>query len=470
MSPPENRAAASSGGPERRPRAAILAAAALLFAANAARLSLPSLDDCFYARKGVEMARTGGALTVTWNHTPTFQNAPLQIWALAGSFRLLGESDFAARLPSILMGLGILTGVMALGRLLWGEVEALTAGALLLISPLFVNHARRAMLEIPLTFWVVLAVLVVVWSRGAPRRLAFLALPLGAAILTKSVLGLVPLLVIAAAALIDVDLRRAIRTPWLVVGVGLGLLLGAAWPIHQWQVHGTRAIDQHFIAEIANRSTAGGFDLRHVLLSYPKALLESFQPVVLLAVAALPRLLRTDAPSGSRLIAAWFVVPVVLYSLSSAHSPRYLFPILPAMALGGAFWLVRAFPRVATVVRFGAPILALLAAAIFWIAPQTLARSGNDAFKFGSAISTRLAASEALPYHGTRYWGFANPILYYQERYLEPPAASAAAAVASARTRSRLLFADRDRVGEIEAITPVEPIFAAGNGVLLELR
>ena len=454
----------------RRERATLLAAAALLFTANAARLSLPSLDDCFYARKGVEMARTGGVMDVTWNYTPTFQNPPLQIWVLARSFQLLGENDFAARLPSILMGLGVLAGAMALGRRLLGEAEGLTAGALLLISPLFVNHARRAMLEVPLTFWVVLAMLVLVWSRNAPRRLALLALPLGAAILTKSVLGLVPLFVIAGAALADADLRRALRTRWLVAGVGFGLLLGAAWPIHQWLVHGPRALEQHFVAEIANRTTAGGLDLRRMLLSYPRALLESFQPVVLLAAAALPRLLRTDAPPGSRLVAAWFVVPVVLYSLSSAQSPRYLFPTLPAMALGGAFWLVGRFPRAAAAVRLGAPIVALLAAATFWLAPQILARSGNDVFKFGSAISDRLPASEALPYLGTRYWGFANSILYYQERYLEPPAASAAAAVASARSRSRLLFADRDRASEVAAIAPVTPIFTAGDGVLLEVR
>jgi 4-amino-4-deoxy-L-arabinose transferase-like glycosyltransferase len=440
----------------------------VLFCANASRLSLPSLDDCFYARKGVEMARSGNVATVTWNGRPTFQNPPLQIWILARSFRLLGENDLAARLPSILMALGILGGVLALGRRLWGEDEASTAASLLLLSPLFVNHARRAMLDVPLALWVVLAMLVVVRARDAPRRLALLALPLGAAILTKSVLGLLPLLVLAGAAVVDSGLRSTLRSRWLALGVALGFVLGAAWPVHQWLVHGPRALVEHFVTEIASRATAGGLDLRRLLLGYPSALLGSYQPVVLLALAGLPALLRRGAPPGSRLVAAWLLVPVLLYSLSSAQSPRYLFPTLPAMALAGGFWLARGFPRAARAVRVAAPGIALLAAAVFWISPQTLARSGNDPLKFGDPIASRAPAGEPLPYLGTRYWGFANPLLYYEERYLEASAPSAEVALSRASAGSGLLFVDRDRLAEVARLAPVAERFRIGDGVLLE--
>jgi 4-amino-4-deoxy-L-arabinose transferase-like glycosyltransferase len=297
----------------------------------------------------------------------------------------------------------------------------------------------------------------------------WLALPLGAAILTKSVLGLLPLFVLAGAAIADAELRSTLRSRWLALGVLAGFAIGAAWPIQQWLAHGPRALEEHFVAEIAARATAGSFSLRRLLLGYPVALLGSFQPVVLLALGALPALLRRGAPKGSRLVAAWFAVPVVLYSLSSAQSPRYLFPTLPAMALAAGFWLERGFPRVARGVRWAAPLLALAAAAVFWTSPQSLARSGNDPLKLGSPIAGRVPAGEALPYLGTRYWGFANAMLYYEERYLEAPTASVEAAVAAARSRSRLLFADRDRVAEVLRVASAVPVFSIGDGVLLEL-
>jgi hypothetical protein len=140
------------------------------------------------------------------------------------------------------------------------------------------------------------------------------------------------------------------------------------------------------------------------------------------------------------------------------------------MALAGGFWLERSSPQAARAVRLAAPVVALVAAAIFWISPQTLARSGNDPLKFGDAIARRVPRTEAVPYLGTRYWGFANPILYYQERSLEPSALSAAGAVAVARSRSGVLLADRERVAELGAIAPVAEVFAFGDGVLLELR
>jgi 4-amino-4-deoxy-L-arabinose transferase-like glycosyltransferase len=77
----------------------LLLAGALLFSANAGKLSLPALDDCFYARKAVEMERSGGFFTVTWAGEPAFQNPPLQVWLTARAFALFGENDLAARLP-----------------------------------------------------------------------------------------------------------------------------------------------------------------------------------------------------------------------------------------------------------------------------------------------------------------------------------------------------------------------------------
>ena len=95
-SPPQAAASAAASRP-RRELAILLLAGAVLFTANARELSLPALDDCFYARKAVEMERSGHFFTVTWADRPAFQNPPLQIWLTARSFALFGENDLAAR-------------------------------------------------------------------------------------------------------------------------------------------------------------------------------------------------------------------------------------------------------------------------------------------------------------------------------------------------------------------------------------
>src|SRR4029450_11485971 len=83
--------------PPLRPLLVILLAALALFTARIGDLSLPSLEDAFYAREAVEMARSGRVYPVTWNGQPTHQHPPLHLWLVARTFAALGQRDAAAR-------------------------------------------------------------------------------------------------------------------------------------------------------------------------------------------------------------------------------------------------------------------------------------------------------------------------------------------------------------------------------------
>src|SRR5262249_35796275 len=68
-----------------RPRTVVLLllAALVLFTMRIGDLSLASLEDAFYAREAVEMARSGRVYTVTWNEVPTHEHPPLHLWLVA---------------------------------------------------------------------------------------------------------------------------------------------------------------------------------------------------------------------------------------------------------------------------------------------------------------------------------------------------------------------------------------------------
>jgi 4-amino-4-deoxy-L-arabinose transferase-like glycosyltransferase len=467
--------AAPSSPSKSGPITVLLLAAALLFSANACRISLPALDDCFYARKAVEMERHGRAFTVTWAGQPAFQNPPLQIWLTARSFALLGENDLAARLPSIIMALGILAGVYRIGLLTVGPSAAVGAAAWLLITPTFVNHARRNMLDLPLTFWVVLAVLVLLEGLRRPRAHGLFAVPLGAAILTKSVLGLLPLGLLFAGALACPPLRASLRRRWIWVGILGGLALGASWTVHQLVVFGPDAVRAHYLGEIVSRSTRG-LDLRDVLVAYPGALLGAYQPVILpgaIGAVLLWRRHRGDPGSAARLLPVWVALPTALYAFSSARSARYLFPIVPALALCASDWLTRALPGTATALRrWLAPAVAVAAAVVFWVRPGLLVVGGSDFFKSDTLIRGRVPEGEPVTYLGNwgDYWGLANPMLYYTDRRLEAPSESPDAALRAAGSRrSRLLLVQRSRLGELQGLG-YDPVVERPAWVLIEPR
>ncbi|UCE03562.1 MAG: glycosyltransferase family 39 protein [Candidatus Latescibacterota bacterium] len=401
----------------------VVVAAAALFSANMHHLSLPPLDDCFYARKGVEMAERGASFTVTWNQHPNHQNPPLQFWILGASFTLFGENDFAARLPSLLMALGILVITYRIGRHVLEREAAAAALGLLCLAPLFVQNARRCMLEVPNSFWIALCFLVALESRRHTRLGVLVAVPLAAAGLTKSVLGLLPIPVLAAFAL-HREGRRLLANPWLLAGLFLGIAGTATWPLHQGLTAGWGAVRSHYVGEIGGRALEP-FSIWEALTEYPKVLLREFQPLAIPGVIGALVALRCGwqrANGGRALLGMWVVLPLVLYSFASTRSARYAFPIFVPLALLSAGLLVSWRPRATRIATTRVvPLLLLTLALLFWFSPKTLSRDQNAAFKrAGRDIERLFPADTEVPLLGSFTWRLANPLLYYGHRGVVP--------------------------------------------------
>jgi 4-amino-4-deoxy-L-arabinose transferase-like glycosyltransferase len=447
----------------------LLAAALLLFTARIHDLSLPSLEDAFYAREAVEMARSGRVYTVTWNGEPTHQHPPLHLWLVARTMGLLGEPDLAARLPTVLLALGTLVLTWRIGGLTVGRPAATVAVAALLITPIFVDNARRVMMEVPLTFWIAATIWLYLDARGRPRWLVALAVPFGAAILTKSVLGLMPLMALLGTSA-SPELRASFRRPWVWLGLGLGLTLGASWLVHQWWTQGPSAVSSHLFAHVVRRSTRS-FGLG-VVRAYPLILLKFYEPIVLPGLVGLWLVLRRPGPLRARgaMLGTWVLLPIVLYSLSSFRTPRFIFPILPPLALCAAYAAVTLVPRVATfLAAVLAPAGAIVVALLFWVSPSLLTRDPNAAFKRSAATIQQLApGGESVPYFGDHYWLSANPLLYYGERHLATSSPSAREAIAAARQHGgHLLLVTRRRLPEVTAVAAPHRVVIEGREWLL---
>ena len=159
----------------------------------------------------------------------------------------------------------------------------------------------------------------------------------------------------------------------------------------------------------------------------------------------------------------------MLYSLSSFRTPRFVFPILPPLALCAGHALVAA--RTARSPRSSPPSLvpagAVVVALLFWWTPSLLTRDPNAAFKRNAATIQALApAGESVPYLGNHYWASANPLLYYAERHLAASSQSAAEAVGAARRHGgRLLLVTRRRLPELAALArPARPSSKGATG------
>jgi 4-amino-4-deoxy-L-arabinose transferase-like glycosyltransferase len=434
----------------------LIALAAVLFAAGLGRLTLPSLDDCFYARKGVEMARQGWSMTVTWDGAPTFQNPPLPFWLMGLAMRALGESDVAARVPSLIAGLLTLWLIGLSAERRGGRLAAWTAVALLLVTPEFGNAARRAMVDISASWWAMLGLLPLTWPRRPRWWAAALIVGIGGAVLSKSVVGLLPAVAVLMAWAISRPASRP-SLPALAGVIGLGTAIGASWFVHQWLTIGPGALSAHFGEQVYAQATVA-----KSLLDRASGVLRTlafFLPVVvpgLVATVVLARDASRRRDFQDSVLLAVVVMAVAAVTVSSAQSPRYVFVLYPVFALLGGEWCARVAPRAAALcARVVVPVLVAAVTVVFFIAPARLSRDPNRVYVSSrAAIQTALPAGRQVPYFGERYWTLANPLLFYCERRLAWRDVDAVTFVASVK---------REGVGVVDA--DAWPKMAAGAGL-----
>lgn len=106
---------------------------------------------------------------------PFVSQPPLILYAMALSMKVLGPTDLAAVLPSIVLGTLTVLAVYALGRRLGGRFVGLGAASILAVMPFHIEMSRKAMLDAGYTFFLVLTTLfLVAWLQTRSRRHAVL--------------------------------------------------------------------------------------------------------------------------------------------------------------------------------------------------------------------------------------------------------------------------------------------------------
>ena len=293
---------------------------------------LANSDDAFYASAVRRADREATWLRYQWNDARLdFRYPPLHFLALRLSTSLIGHSTLGLRLPAALSAFLCLLLVAILVRRLGGDdVAALTAGLLCCASGVFFLSARSVRVDTTLAAASTATILsyVCAWSR--PAWLPLTGVFAGLAILSKSVMGLLPLLPIG------IDLLTTGRQMWrrkeLYLGLGLFLLTAGSW--HLWQVlrYGDEFIDTYLVYTVLQR-------LRGIVgLQKPEAiglvLLRSEGLLLALWLATCVGLLfRCRADRGVRFVLLWSAAAVAPLIVSSTRLAHYLVPAVPALSI-----------------------------------------------------------------------------------------------------------------------------------------
>jgi len=324
-------------------------------------------DEAIYAENAREMADDGDWATLRWQGEPQFPRPPLSVWALAVGRALVGRAhpEAAVRWPlALAVGLElVLVGLLAayLGRRAPSERPrvgvGIVAAGLLLGSDLVVGYARFVESEPFLCAAIVGAALAWELARERPRAIVAWGVAVGAAAMTKQIIGCIPLLwpiVDALWARLQRAPRPAMPRRRLLVGLAVAAAVWLPWHLVALARHGRAFLDVYLLEAVVRRGakavlhvTRPTYYLRELWRSEGAGALLFAAGLVAAAVAVVRALARrgtTDEVARERgrvaaLLLGWTLAPMALFTASASRYDHYPLVVYPALALALALAL-----------------------------------------------------------------------------------------------------------------------------------
>lgn len=295
-------------------------------------------DEGRYAEIPREMLQDGDWIVPHLNGLDYIEKPPLQFWATAATYRLLGVSEFSARLYTALTALATIALIGFLAARLWDPGAAWRAAAVLSGTFMFVMLGQLMTLDMSLTFWMTASLAGFLLAQHTPSRergwmlVAWAAAALG--VLTKGLVAAA----IPAAVLVIYSLWSRDYSPWrkLHLKWGVPLFLAVTVPWHGLAAHRLDDFLQFFfIREHFARFLTPIADRQEPWWFFGWVFLAGTVPWTVPALRVLVSGWRSPRGqfSPTLFLWIWVVFTCVFFSVSDSKLMPYILPAMPALAL-----------------------------------------------------------------------------------------------------------------------------------------
>jgi 4-amino-4-deoxy-L-arabinose transferase-like glycosyltransferase len=435
----------------------IFAISSILLFSSLQKGGLSGYDDAFYAHYGEQMILSGDWWNLRLNGHHIFEFPPMFPWLEALSMKVFGVTDFAAKFPAALAGLlTIVLTYLVAKELFNGFWTPVLSMAILSGTQYFIKYAMHSMTDVPFTFFFILSIYLYLKGLKEPRLFPLSGVAIGAAILTRSVLGLIPIGVISLH-LLFTGKRALIGSKSFIAAMALSIALPSVWYGSQFDLHGRRFLEEHFSFVASKISGKVDLPKREVVLcqrgaapdftitlptgaptrsdggrgfgqialgfvEYPKLLLRHYWPwlpLMLIGLVMQIRSLIRSRDSAAALLVIWSACVLIPFSVSEAKALRYIMPAFPAFAILAAAPLSRWADsiRSARYVKLGylLALIALLIAALF---PNPRYRA-EDMQALAPVIDANATPSRRviLYTYGELHHNYMSQFVWYTDRY-----------------------------------------------------
>lgn len=293
-------------------------------------------DEGVYATVIEEAIQSGDIFTFTRHGELWFEKPPLYIWSSLAAHKIFSSPEFAYRLPSALAGIISIVLVMLIAYEVTKNLYVgATAGAVLTVTPAFLEAARQVLLDVPVTVAVLLAAYCFLRGHTYSRWFVGVGIAIGIGILIKSVIALLAGIFILAWSVFYREYRW-IKKSYVWIGVILGACIVAPWHIYEHLRYGAVFWDSYLNTHVVKRflgDLLGGTSSNRSYFTY--FLQTSLPWSVLLIPASMVAVWQRNAPTMKAALVMLFtaVSIFVLFLIADTKIAYYLVPAYPFVAL-----------------------------------------------------------------------------------------------------------------------------------------
>ncbi|HEY0081003.1 MAG TPA: glycosyltransferase family 39 protein [Pyrinomonadaceae bacterium] len=313
----------------------LTAAFALLWKLGAG--SLAAWDEAIYAQVSKEIVRSGDWLTLRWEYQPWFEKPPLFMWTTALFYRLFGVSEFWARVPSALSGIGLIGVTYLIGNYTYGSKRVgLLAAVILSTCYHFLSFSRFGTMDVMLTLFTYLALYGYLRLNHENQKWWYLVWSSCAlALMVKGAGGIIAPAAITLALAFDKRFSAAIGSRHFWQGVLLAFLLAAPWHILMYVWYGQAFINEYLGYHVIARSMKALEGHPSGYFYYIGKLVDGFFPWCLPVPFAVVSIIRRNLKAQARSWVLLLLCALVfgLYTVVPTRRPWYIVPLYPALAI-----------------------------------------------------------------------------------------------------------------------------------------
>jgi len=318
----------------------------------------PFLDttEARYGEMARKMVETQNWVTPQFDYdVPFWGKPPLATWLSAGSYQLFGVTEFAARLPSLILAMLMLALVYYLGKHQHSSDLGLVAATVLASNILFFVAAGAVIMDTALVTGITLAMVAFWQAMHNGRRswgyVFFIGISIG--LLSKGPLTLVLVFVpISLWVFWQGNTRQVLqRIPWIS---GSLLMLGLSLPWYILaELRTPGFLDYFIVGEHWKRFIISGWqgDLYGSAHARPRGTIWLYTLAAFLPWSLILPVLAWRIPSHSRglilrdyswsgYLGLWAITPILFFTLSGNILATYALPaMIPLSLIGAQIWL-----------------------------------------------------------------------------------------------------------------------------------